>query len=87
MRKRESKACVTGNLGCTLRVDIDDVIVNGDLLGTMIETFVIAPLQAHRRCRKPATGSRTSDSITGAQLPHSSWKLAYAVDVRRRRIG
>ncbi|MYH55605.1 MAG: ATP-binding protein [Acidimicrobiia bacterium] len=36
----------SGLLGGILRVGIDDVMANGDLLGTMIETFVIAQLQA-----------------------------------------
>ncbi len=36
----------SGLLGGILRVGIDDVLASGDLLGTMIETFVIAQLQA-----------------------------------------
>ena len=36
----------SGLLGGILRVGIDDVMASGDLLGTMIETFVIAQLQA-----------------------------------------
>lgn len=36
----------SGLLGGVLRVGIDDVMASGDLLGTMIETFVVAQLQA-----------------------------------------
>ena len=36
----------SGLLGGILRVGIDDVMASGDLLGTMIETFVIAQLKA-----------------------------------------
>ena len=36
----------SGLLGGILRVGIDDVLASGDLLGTMIETFVVAQLQA-----------------------------------------
>ena len=45
---RASKGYIvdSGLLGGILRVGIDDVMASGDLLGTMIETFVIAQLQA-----------------------------------------
>jgi hypothetical protein len=36
----------SGLLGGILRVGIDDVMASGDLIGTMIETFVVAQLQA-----------------------------------------
>ena len=36
----------SGLLGGVLRVGIDDVMASGELLGMMIETFVIAQLQA-----------------------------------------
>ena len=45
---RAPRRCMvdSGLLGGILRVGIDDVMASGDLLGAMIETFVIAQLQA-----------------------------------------
>ena len=42
----------SGLLGGILRVDIDDVLSNGSLLGSMIDTFVVAQLRAEATAAK-----------------------------------